>query len=194
MKPNYFSNTTSGPLVSPITPAQFADFMSLEYVVTDDALLSSFLLSATEMCIAYTNHELLQRTWEYRLDRSPEFYGGLGGLGRVPASLDPWINLPLTPVSSITGITVDGVAYTDFTEDLNSRPARVSMDDVGDDIVITYVAGVGTAADIDSRLLLGIYLLAQYLYDNRGCDVSKAVEMSGAFAVWYSVRMLIGGL
>ena len=37
-------------------------------------------------------------------------------------------------------------------------------------------------------------MLAHYMFDNRGCDVSKAVEASGAGAIWYSVKLLIGGL
>lgn len=193
MIPNDISNTTTGALVSPVTPAQFADFMSLPYVASDDELLNSFLLAACEMCISHTSNELLERTWIYRADRNPEISKGYGGLGPISATLAPWIELPLTPVQSITGITLDGDAYTDFTSDLNSTPARIELQDNGV-IEITYLAGHPTATTIDSRLLLGIKMLAQYLFDNRGCDVTMAIEMSGAAAIWYTIRMLIGGL
>ena len=192
-RPNNVSSTTTEVLVSPITPEQFADFMSLEYLASDDDLLNAFLLTACQMCIAYTNNELLERTWVYRADRIPEVSKGYGGLGPVPAVLEPWISFPITPIQSITGVTLDGDAYTDFTTDLNSRPARIELDDNGV-IEITYLAGVATAVEIDSRLLLGINMLAMYLYDNRGCDMAQAVEASGAVAAWYSIKLLSGGL
>ena len=193
MTPNNISNTTTGALVSPITPQEFADFMSLPYTASDDDLLNSFLLAACEMCISYTNNELLERTWVYRADRLPEISIGHSGLGSIGATLAPWIEAPITPIQSITGITLDGDAYTDFTSDLFSTPARVELENNGV-IEITYLAGHPDETTIDPTLLLGIKMLAQYLFDNRGCDMSMAIEMSGAAAVWYSVRLLLGGL
>ena len=61
--PNKQSNTTVGALVSPITPAEFADYLDLDYNASDDALLNAHLLTACGWYIAHMSNELLTREW-----------------------------------------------------------------------------------------------------------------------------------
>lgn len=190
---NVISNKPTTALVSPITPSDFASFMGLEYNAADDALLNGFILTSCEICISYTSNELLQRTWEYRADGMPTQRDYFQGVVSIPAIYQPWIDLPINGVTSITSVAINDVAYTGFTTDFNSTPQRVELGTLGK-ILITYVAGSATAAAIDSRLILGIKMLATYLFDNRGCDTMEAISKSGAKAVWQSKIMYTGGL
>lgn len=193
---NHFSNTTSDALVSPVTPQDLADFMSMEYNVADDALLNGFIFTACEMCISYANNEMLSRSYTLKYDRYPSEGQALGGVSPMSATAKAWITIPVSPVSAITSITIDDVAYTDFTEDLQSKPARIIFDTMPPtgNIAINYTAGVATAAEVDPRLILGIKLLATYLYENRGCEVTSAMTSSGARMAIESVKTIQGGL
>lgn len=190
LRPNVVSNSTSQPLVSPIATTELADFLSIEYDAADDALYSGFLLAAADQCIKYTNIELLQRTYTLRTDYFPQRQDGFAGVGMMHAYRSWWINLPVFPVSSITSIKVNDVDAVDPLIDLDSRPARVEPLEIGA-IEIVYVAGHATAAEINPQLLLGIKMLAAYLYEHRGaCDVGDATKASGAAMFWNSVRMI----
>lgn len=190
-RPNKISNTTADPIVSPVTPAELAAFLSITYSASDDALYNSFLLAATERCIAYTNQELLERTYLLRTDYTPMRQDGLSGVGIMHSYQDWWINLPVTPVTSIIEVTVNGEITDDYFEDLDSRPARVEPNQYGA-ITVEYLAGHETAASISPQLLLGIKMMAAYLYEHRGtCDVIEATHKSGAASLWSTSRVMV---
>ena len=187
-RPNKQSNTTADALVSPVTPAQFADYLELDYSPSDDTLLNAHLLTACGWYIAHMNNELLQRQWLLKFDRYPSQGESLSP---VAANLSPWVNIPLYPVTVIDSVTVDTIAET-VTSDLDSKPPRVFFTSYGENIEITYTAGYPTAADIPPSIILGINMMAGYLYEHRGaCDIGNAAKESGAVSVWGYNAMIL---
>ena len=178
-RPNQQSNKTVDPLVSPVTPEGLADYLGLDYSPEDDVLLNSFLLTACGWYIAHMNNELLQRNYTLKFDRYPSGES-FSGLSPVYANLDSWISIPLTPVSVINDVTASGDTVA-FTSDLDSKPPRVFLTSYAQDITVTYTAGYATASDIPQNVILGINMLAGYLYEHRGaCEINDAVNKSGA--------------
>ena len=191
VRANKQSNSTTDPLVSPVTPEELADYLGLDYEPSDDILLNSFLLTACGWYVAYMNNELLARDWTLKLDRYPSQGESFSGLSPVYANLSDWINIPLYPVSIINDIQVDGEVAV-FTYDLDSKPPRVFLNNYGEDIVITYNAGYATASDIPQNVILGINMMAGYLYEHRGaCDIGNAAKDSGAMSVWGYNAMIL---
>lgn len=191
LRPNQSSNRTSDPLVSPVSAEQLADFLSIDFVEADRDLYNGFLLAATDACIKHTNIELLEREYTLKYDRFPERQSGLAGVGLMYAYRAWWMNLPVYPVSSVTSVIVNDEPADDPLIDLDSRPARVEPRELGETIIV-YTAGHATAAEINPQLLLGIKMLAGYLYEHRGmCDVKDAIKSSGAGSLWDSARMVI---
>lgn len=191
LRANKTSNRTTDPLLSPVTAQELADFLSIEYNAADASLYNGFLNAASDACIRYTNLELLQRTYTFKADRFPERQEGYGGVGIMYAYRAWWINLPVYPVISVTTVEVDGETADSPQIDLDSRPARVEPKEMGA-VEIVYEAGHATAAEINPQLLLGIKMLAAYLYEHRGmCDVNDAIKSSGAATMWDSARVVM---
>lgn len=93
-----------------------------------------------------------------------------------------WVPLPIAPLTdalSVT-ITVDGVAFDDFTVVTGQRPAiRPSADRPCGCVVIEYEAGFGdVAADIPTPLAHAILDQAAALFDARGMGDGKSNGMS----------------
>jgi len=188
---NKKSNTTSGALISPVTPEEFSNFLGLDYNAADDVLLNSFLLAVCEWYIAQSSNELLSREWLLKFDRYPSIGARFTGLSPVSSNLDAWIDIPLYPVSVVSSVTVDSVAET-FTSDLNSKPPRIFFESYGENIEVTYTAGYTLPADIPANVILGINMMAGYLYEHRGaCDIGNAAKESGANSVWGVSAMVL---
>ena len=191
LRPNKSSNTTADPLVSPVTPSELADFLGLDYTPADDALLNAHLLAACGWYIAHTNNELLQRSWSLKFDRYPSQGESFGGLSPVNANLKSWIDIPLYPVTVIDSVTVDGDAET-VTSDLDSKPPRVFFTSYGLNIDINYTAGYPTAADIPENVIMGLMMMAGYLYEHRGaCEIGNAAKESGAGSLFGYNAMIL---
>jgi uncharacterized phiE125 gp8 family phage protein len=191
LRPNYQSNKPQGGLCSPVSVQEMGEFLSLEVGVGDAQLISAYLQAATQACLDYTNIEMLERQWVLKMDRNPERQAGYLGVGLMHAYAAWWVQLPVYPVQSIDSVKVAGESVTARSIDLDSRPARVEVDESGA-IEITYTAGHASIQDINPQLLLGIKMLAGYLYDHRGaCDVGEAVKASGAAMMWGNSRMVI---
>jgi len=190
LRPNQFSNTTAQALVSPVSASELADFLSIDYNAADADLYNGFLLASCAACIKYTNTELLSRTYTFKSDRYPERQSGFTGVGIMFAYRSWWINLPMTPVSAVTSILIDGEVADSPLIDLHSKPARVEPMEMGA-VEITYTAGHATVATIPPMLSLGIKMMAAYLYEHRGmCDVVDAIKQSGAANLWNVDRMV----
>ena len=190
LRPNYYSNKPQTNLESPISTTDLANFLSLEFC-SDTETLTSYLLAATQACIDYTNIELLQREWIYKIDRSPERQAGYMGVGIMHSYADWWVSLPIYPIISIDVVNVAEEAVTPQSIDLDSRPARIEINESGA-IQIEYTAGHESVYDINPQLLLGIKMLAGYLYDHRGaCDIKDAMNASGAAMMWGNSRMML---
>ena len=188
---NKQSNTTSDPLVSPVTPEEFASWLGLDYEPSDDILLNSFLLTACGWYIAHMNNELLSRDYTLKFDRYPGQGESFSGLSPIYANLTPWIDIPIYPVSVVTNVEVDGDVEV-FTDDLASKPPRVFFENFAKNIVITYTAGHATISDIPHNVILGINMMAGYLFEHRGaCDIDNAAKQSGAMSVWGQNAMIL---
>jgi len=188
--PNAQSNTTNDPLVSPVTAEQFADYLILDYSPSDDVLLNAHLLTACGWYIAHMNNELLQRDYSLKLDRYPTQGDSFNGISPIAANIQPWAILPLYPVTAVASVLVDNFV-AEFETDLDSKPPRVFMS-TGIKIDITYTAGYPTASDIPANIILGINMMAGYLYEHRGsCDIGHAAKESGAASVWGYNAMIL---
>jgi len=137
------------------------------------------------------NNELLSRDYTLKFDRYPSQGDSFTGLSPIYANLEPWIDIPLYPVSVITSVDVDDDVAT-FTDDLSSKPPRVFLENYGQNIVITYTAGYATKSDIPHNIILGINMMAGYLFEHRGaCDIGNAAKQSGAMSVWGQNAMIL---
>lgn len=190
-KPNKTSNNTTDPLVSPVTPEQFADYLGLDYSPSDDVLLNSFLLTSCGWYIAHMNNELLARDWTLKFDRYPTQGESFSGLSPINAMANYWIDIPLYPVSLINSVEVAGEVEV-FESDLDSKPPRLFLNNYGENLVISYNAGYATVSDIPQSVILGINMMAAYLYEHRGaCDIGNAAKESGAASVWGYNAMIL---
>jgi len=188
-RPNKVSNRTTDLLQSPVTPKELADFLSIDYCSDDSTLISSLLLSATQACINYTNIELLEREYTYIADRPIERQAGYIGVGMMHAYRAWWVDLPIYPVLSVDSVLVNDEP-AEYEADLLSRPARIEIDNLGR-VEITYRAGHASPYEIDAQLLLGIKMLAGFLFEHRGaCDAAGALSKSGAAALWNESRII----
>ena len=187
---NKRSNTTADTLVSPVTAEQFSDYLGLDYSPEDDVLLNAHLLSVCGWYIAHMSNELLQRSYTLKFDRYPSGES-FTGLSPIHANANAWIDIPVYPVSEITEVLVAEVV-TVSTSDLDSKPPRVFINNYGQDIVITYIAGYATVAEIPPSVILGINMMAAYLYEHRGaCEIGDAAKESGAASVWGYNAMIL---
>ena len=191
-KQNKRSNTTTDPLISPVDPEELADYLGLEHDPSEDALLNSLLLTACGWYIAHMNSELLTRDYSLKFDSYPTWGDSYTGLSPVHANLDDWIDIPLTPVAVVTDVTAEAEAQT-FTFDLDSKPARVFLDNrFVQEIDITYTAGYAAKSAIPQNTILGIQMMAAFLYEHRGaCDINDAAKQSGACSVWGYSGMIL---
>lgn len=184
-KQNKRSNTTTDPLISPVDPEELADYLGLDYESSDDVLLSSFLLTSCGWYIANMSHELLSRDYSLKFDYYPAEGDGYTGLSPISPNLNDWIDIPLYPVIAVTDVTAEAVTQT-FTFDTDSKPPRVFLDDkFVQEIDITYSAGYTSKSEIPPNTILGIQMMAAFLYEHRGaCDIDDAAKQSGAMSVW----------
>ena len=137
------------------------------------------------------NNELLQRAWSLKFDRYPSQGESFGGLSPVNANLKSWVDIPLYPVTTIDSVTVDSEVET-TTSDLYSKPPRVFFTSYGINIDINYTAGYPNAADIPENVIMGLMMMAGYLYEHRGaCEIGNAAKESGAGALFgYNAMVL----
>lgn len=191
-KANKQSNTTVDPLISPVDPEELADYLGLEHDPSEDVLLNSLLLTACGWYIAHMSNELLTREYSLKFDYYPTEGDGYTGLSPVNPNLEDWIDIPLIPVVEVTNVTAETEAQT-FTFDIGSKPARVFLDNkFVKEIDITYTAGYATPSAIPQNTILGIQMMAAYLYEHRGaCDINDAAKQSGACSVWGYSGMIL---
>ena len=175
-----WSNQAQSALVSPISPSDFADYLALDYDPSLDAELNTYLLTACEMAISHTNHELLSRVNVLSIHNDERL--------KLQVVSDYFVSntirLARYPVTSVDDVTINGDVTTNYTENLKMRPAFIKLTATGlidADYTVTYTAGYATADEIPHTYIMAIKQLAAFLYDNRGdCSVSDAIKQSGA--------------
>lgn len=181
-KPVTVTSWTNEPLVSPVSADTLAAWLGLSTPLSlaDASMLDALLLAACDYYTRMSGRELLAREWNYTTSRTPERSPGFSGVAPVAPHSAWWIELPRVPVASITSVSVDGTATTDYQSDLNHEPARITLGVYGSTEIV-YQAGYATAAEIPPSVITGITMLAAYLYEHRGaCAVDDAATKSGA--------------
>lgn len=186
---NAVSNRTSDPLVSPVTAQELADFIYADV----DPVMDGLLLAACQEYINLTHNELLQRNYVMKFARPQEYSRSVGGISPVYAHVKDFLSLGVWPVDSITSMTADSddvLADVDF--DGAMKPARIYIEKFYRDIEVGYLAGYATSDEIPANALLGIKMMAAYLYEHRGsCSVTDASRQSGAYALWCSDAIMV---
>jgi uncharacterized phiE125 gp8 family phage protein len=159
---------TSSPAIEPVTLAEAKLHLRVDSA-TEDALISSLILTSRLHVETALDLALITQSWSYFIDRWPA---------------DPVITLPVRPVQSITAIrlyaddgTYETIAPARYTLDGASTPARLIRRDastfqkpkrIANGIEIAFTAGYGnTAADVPAPIRHSILLLVAHWYEHR---------------------------
>lgn len=160
-------------VVSPVTVAEFADFIGAD---SSDPILQGLLEAATDAVIHYLNLDLLPRQW----------------VGIVPAptsarlQLSPYIDppntfeLPYTGLISVEDVTGNDNEALPYVIQAQRRPAKITIEgwDYLSEIRIEYTAGLES---IPNAVRSAIMMLGSFLFDHRGsCDATDGIKKSGA--------------
>lgn len=136
----------------------------------DDAIVDRLIKAARRFAERYTERSFITQTWTLYLDGFPDTIELLYG--------------PVSAVSSIQYVDSDGVTQTldvaDYTVDLKSKVARVESvdawpdtDDILNSVIITYVAGFGSASSVPEDIKAAILLIIGKMYDTREDTIKK---------------------
>lgn len=141
----------------------------------DDELLLGYLTAARRHVEEIAGIALLTQTLEWAMDQFPSGNG----------YSDPWgsIILPRPPLQSITSIKYfdlagvqQTIAGTDYTANTRAVPGRADLAYgkwwpaaryIPNSIIVTYVAGYATTADVPEELKQVLKLIAGTLYEQR---------------------------
>jgi uncharacterized phiE125 gp8 family phage protein len=157
-------------ITAPATkPVEVEDIeaQSRAMMADDYDLVDAYIGAITEKAEAYTRRALITQAWELVLDRFPFRE----------------IEIPLNPLQSVTSITyydANGslitMADTEYTVDSASVPARIipvynkvwptTLNHPGT-VIIRFVCGYGTAAEIPESIKAWIKMNVASLYENR---------------------------
>ncbi|TAL39639.1 MAG: hypothetical protein EPN97_02120 [Alphaproteobacteria bacterium] len=181
---------TTPPAIEPLT----LDEAKLHLRVTstvDDALITSLIVTARQMCESFTGLALIER--DYSL------------------YLDAWdkqeITLPRPPLVSVGLVNIydaDGnpAAFdaSNYTVSVAGMPGRIALNDgisppqpgrLSDGIEIQFTAGFGDAAsDIPAPLVQGVKQLLAHLYERRGDEGGEPLRASGADSLFQTFRVM----
>lgn len=135
-------NSTTGSEI--VTVSDFKSFARISNT-TDDTLIGNIIIQARIWCENYISRDIVAKNRTYYI---PETNG--------------IFDLPFGPIASISSITIDGTAYTDYTiEGLDNE--TIDLDGPAEKVKITYV----TSGLEDNLLEQSILQLGSTLYDYR---------------------------
>lgn len=145
-------NSTTGSEI--VTASEFKSYARINYS-DDDSMIDKMLVQARIWCENYISRDIVAKNRTYYLDETQGVF-----------------DLPFGPVASISSVTIDGVANTDYTTPgLDNE--TVDIDGAGDKVKVTYI----TAGLDDNLLQQAVLQLAATYYDNRhDYVVGKAVK------------------
>jgi len=151
MRQNKINSTTGSEIV---TASEFKTYARINYS-DDDSMIAKMLVQARIWCENYISRDIVAKNRTYYLDETQGVF-----------------DLPFGPVASISSVTIDGVANTDYTTPgLDNE--TVDIDGAGDKVKVTYI----TAGLDDNLLQQAVLQLAATYYDNRhDYVVGKAVS------------------
>jgi hypothetical protein len=135
-------NSTTGSEI--VTVSDFKSFARISNT-TDDTLIGNIIIQARIWCENYISRDIVAKNRTYYI---PETNG--------------IFDLPFGPIASISSITIDGTAYTDYTiEGLDNE--TIDLDGPAEKVKITYI----TSGLEDNLLEQSILQLGSTLYDYR---------------------------
>lgn len=172
----------TAPATEPITLSEAKSHLRID-TTTDDTLITTLITAAREYCEGFQNRAFVSQTYELWLDAWPEY-----------------IQIPRPPLQSITSIKyygTDNIEYTmasdDYFVDTKSEPGRVVLAyskswpsttlRLVNGIVVTFVAGYGTAGNVPLKIKQAILLLVAHWYESREAAITGAISREIEFAV-----------
>jgi uncharacterized phiE125 gp8 family phage protein len=166
-----------GPLIEPISVGELKTYLRLDGV-SEEGLLAGFITTARLQIEAALSLALITQTWSWTFDQWPQ---------------SATVDLPMSPVQSITSITVTTpgsmttLPSSAYVLDGMSIPARLitrtqwpqtAMSPRG--IAITFAAGFGPhPSDVPPPLRQALLQLAAHWYSRRDAD-GACTGMTGA--------------
>jgi uncharacterized phiE125 gp8 family phage protein len=172
-----------GPLIEPVSVAELKTYLRLDGV-SEDGLLAGLLTTARLQIEAALSLALITQRWSWTFDQWP---------------LTPVMDLPITPVQSITSVAVAApgsivtIPAADYILDGQSCPSRLISttkwargNAPSGGITIKFAAGFGPLpSDVPAPLRLALLQLAAHWYGRRDVD--------GACASGVSTPMIAAG-
>lgn len=167
----------------------------------DDAYVKTLITAAREQAEDYTHRALINQTWKLYLGMFPF---------NTPGAFPDAIIVPKPPLSSVTSITytdTSGVSQTvdasDYDVDTASEQGRITpafgevwptARDAPNSVVVTFVAGYGSAAtSVPTRIKQGMLIAIGDMYENRESivigTISSQVAQS-AQTLWNPYRVM----
>jgi len=172
----------TAPTVEPVTLAEASLYVKMDHT-TDDALITSLIVAARELCEVKTERSFVNTTWDLTLDYLPRC-----------------IFLPRSRLSSVTSLSyyaTDGtltvMSSADYVVDTASEPGRITQavnatwpgtQDRTGAVIVRFVAGYGAAASsVPDSIKAAIQLLVGHWYENRESVVVGTITSELPMAV-----------
>jgi hypothetical protein len=135
-------NSTTGSEI--VSTSEFKDYARISNSA-DDTLIGIIIKQARIWCENYISRDIVAKNRTYYLDETNGIF-----------------DIPFGPIASISSVTVDGTAVTDYTmEGLDNE--TIDLDGPAEKVKVTYV----TSGLDDELLQQAIKQFAVTLYDNR---------------------------
>lgn len=210
---------TAPPIVEPVSLAEIKDFLRIDASDTsNDAVISALALSARTWCEVYCQRRFVQQTWKLLMDFFPGYIDlklagqkvsspFVSGSNAVLVGIRYAIVLPYPPVQSISlfryqnanGQVTQMTAGTDYIQDLDSQPARLTppfgaMWPVASVVVnaveIDYVCGYANPVTVSMSAQQGALNGPTFA----ATDIGKPVSIPGAGANGGTLNTIIASV
>ena len=159
-------NSTTGTEI--VTSADVKLYSRID-TTADDTLIARMITQARIWCENYVSRDIVAKNRTYYMDSTNGIF-----------------DIPFAPVSSISSVTIDGTASTDYTM-LGLDNETMELDGgASEKVKVTYVT---TGLD-DSLLIQAILQLTATYYDNRS-DVFEGGSKFGQIEIPTSVKNIL---
>ena len=154
------------PPTEPVTLAEAKTFLRVDHAY-EDALINTLITAARERLESHLNIAMILRPMQ------------------ISQACGGEIKLPRWPVTQVNSVVADGDPVTDFTGNLRSRPATVTVPDAQSS-EITFTAGFGPTPDlVPAPLRQAVLLLVSRGYEHRNVDPDTLPLMVDALTMPY---------
>ncbi len=134
----------------------------------DDTIIGRMIVQARIWCENYISRDIVAKNRTYYIPKTSGVF-----------------DIPFAPVASISSVTIDGVATTDYTM-LGLDNESIDLDGYADKVKVTYIT-TGLSDDLLKQAIL--QLTATY-YDNRS-DVFEGNSRIGVVEIPTSVKNIL---